>query len=296
MKQGDNCQPPIHDKAFISNKGSITCSAKEPTNLMDENDKLAQQLDKEYGGSQPQDLHIERFCLILGNNTVERRKEVIAKLQVIGEWNNLESEWPGFIVGKFPKQSPSETEREREERLNREIRMQLLIMLANDPNNPPEITIGRVCKYTKEVVPRESLTTTDIEEAIKTPNDQHLDLFYLVVKLGHIPAELDINIIEEIKKLPGEWKTVRSPEIADQAPVRSNSMPSEESFTFIAIGYFPKSTYFESERQREWRLNIEVRDKLKQKLISHFEKKFPEDSKKKRVFVLFARACKYSQM
>ena len=146
--------------------------------LIDENDLLGAILEKEYGQSQSQDTHIDYFYLVLRGELNEKRDriKVVYQLKNIGEWTYDKTDWPEFMVGKFPKVAPSETERHREERVNVTIRQQLLVTLYHASNktietsppthlsHPPEsphIIIGRVCKYNREV---DSATTESQQE------------------------------------------------------------------------------------------------------------------------------------
>ena len=236
---------------------------------MAENTKLGELLDEHYGEDHQRDWHISHFYLILGGNLVDKREEIVLELQKFGtgKWGNLETEWPEFLVGEFPPKTdlPDETERQREERLNATLRLPLQQFLHSKyPENPPQIIISRVCKYTRQV--SISLHTHRIETILISPNPHnlHLDYFYLFIK-PHITAH-DIPTLLEL--LPGKWKKVEPVDIWPQ--------------TFL--GYFPKEP-FESEREREWRLNKEVRIPLKENLKSV-----------QKVAVLFTRACKYTNM
>ena len=236
---------------------------------MAENTKLGELLDEHYGQDHQIDRHISHFYLILGGNLVKKREVIVTQLQELGEgkWGNLETEWPEFIVGEFPQKAdlPDETERQREERLNATLRLPLRQLLhSQDPQNPPQIIISRVCKYTREI--GTNLHTHRIETILTSPipNNFHLDYFYLFIK----PQITTHDIPTLLKLLPGKWKKVEPEGIWPQ--------------TFL--GYFPKEP-FESEREREWRLNKEVRMPLKENLKGV-----------QKVAVLFTRACKYTNM
>ena len=167
--------------------------------LIDENDLLGAILEKEYGESQSQDTHIDYFYLVLRGELVEKRDKIkiVDQLKKIGEWTYDRTDWPEFMVGKFPKVAPSETERHREERVNVTIRQQLLLTLYHASNktletsppihlpNPPEsphIIIGRVCKYNKEVDCDSATTESQQEKSLDiNPQNVHLDFFYLVI-------------------------------------------------------------------------------------------------------------------
>ena len=64
----------------------------------------------------------------------------------------------------------------------------------------------------------------------------------------------------------------------------------KKHWKLVLVGYFPKRSP-ETEREREWRLNKEVRDPLRDQLKTIMAKQTELDSKLK-VTVLLMRACK----
>ena len=242
------------------------------------NKVIGAKLEEEYG-LQDQNLHIEYFFLILGTKLFGKRDEIIATLGGNTAWDTLGEKGPQllFSTSKSPK-SPFETERQREERLNKEIRMPLLAEYAdpNDPSNLPCIIVSRACKYNKQVV--HSLSTTEIQNIIKTPNDEHLDYFYLMIT-QYVPSTVALpSSIILAKLIPGNWKAVKP----------------EATWPLTFIGNFPKKI-FETEREREWRLNQEVRMPFKQYLVSLLSQGtqgMPEQQKF--VSIVFTRACTYT--
>ena len=265
--------------------------------IVDENDLLGAILEKEYGEPHSQDSHIDYFYLILRGDLIEKHEEIVTKLKKIGEWIHDKAEWPEFLVGKFPKVAPSETERHREERVSVTIRQELLLMLLQPPNTststddtppiislpsppkPPHVIISRVCKYNKEV-DHNSTPADDTE--VKAPDTQaqnvHLDFFYLVINWQKSTDTIDKEIQTVILTLPGEWKAVTSESERDK------------DWRLVFVSYFPKNAS-ETEREREWRLNKEVRDPLREHLRTLIAKESDLDSKLK-VSVLLTRACK----
>ena len=253
---------------------------------MDENDILGGLIDIDCGGNQPQDVHCNFFYLVLGREIVSMNKsdEVFAVLQPLKGLEELrhlrKEEWPEFFAFKFPKVSPEETERAREERLNAYVRKPILTALARYSNSTLSITISRACNYFRmPAVINDSLTMLDIQIALhkqpQNPYDQHLDYFYLFVRSA-VEAK-DINVPQLLSELTGTWKLV---------------IP-EETWPHTFIGYFPKLP-FESEREREWRLNTEVRLQLKHTLEDLIKQKLPNVTQEKIIVVLFTRACKYT--
>ncbi len=253
----------------------------------DETTRIGKILEKEYGGSSPQDQHIEYFFILLGKEIRDRQADIIVELRRLDVWDNLETEWPElmFSTRKFLKTSPNETERHREERLNH-IRIQLLALLVDpkDPNDPnkiiPHITVGRACKYYKEVSTH-SLSTPEIENVLTIPacNDQHLDYFYLVIKLNKIASNVVMDVPSMLAARPGDWREVK-PKI---------------TWPLTFIGHFPKKP-FETEREREWRLNKEVRLPLKEQLEGVLIQFQGVAKPEKLAIILFTRACKYTNM
>ena len=245
----------------------------------DANDLLGVTLEERYGGDKPQDLHLDLFYLILGNEIVDKRDEIMAKLHQefgIKEAGALPmEEWPEFLIIEFPKISLDEAERQREERLNDTIRKPLIAKFTQDPRNPPNIIISRVCKYTQEVTAKNNLTTLDVETALCSPFNQHLDYFYMFIR-SRIPSEVLTSLLETKERKI--WKKV-SP---------------EGTWPLTLLGHFPKQQ-FESECEREWRLNVEVRLPLKRTIEENIKLKSPE-LVGKTVIVMFTRVCQYSNM
>ena len=209
---------------------------------------------------------------------MDKSGEVFVMLQQtkgIEELRHLRQvEWPEFFAFKFPKISPEETERAREERLNAFVRKPLLTILAQYSNSTLNVMISRACNYYRSpAVIKDCLTMQDIQMALpQNPYDQHLDYFYLFVR-----SEIDINVPQLLSELTGTWKLV---------------IPGE-TWPHTFIGYFPKLP-FESEREREWRLNTEVRLRLKHTLEDLIKQKLPNVTQEKIAVVLFTRACKYT--
>ncbi len=248
---------------------------------------LRERLDKEYGEGKPQDLYIDIFYLILGSELVKKREQIIAELRTnMNVWQILDTKWPEYLAGIVYRSHEQESEREREERLNKDIRIPLLKKFYPQTHPPRSaIIISRVCKYTDYVMPKNELTTGEIEKVLVNPLDQqHLDYFYLAVRaVDNEFPQVKAHLEQKLSKLPGEWKTV--------IPVTP-----QQTWPLTFIGYIPKKP-FESEREREWRINTEVRMPLKQHLkayINYLLKSNPE--KNKVVIVLFSRACKYTEM
>ena len=78
--------------------------------------------------------------------------------------------------------------------------------------------------------------------------------------------------------IPGNWKAVKP----------------EATWPLTFIGHFPKKN-FETEREREWRLNQEVRMPFKQYLVSLLSQGTQHMAEPKKVVsIVFTRACTYT--
>ncbi len=244
---------------------------------VDQTTEIVKLLESAYGEPHPQDLHIEYFFLLLGKEIVGRRAEIIAKLNEVDGiqvpvWVSLEAKWQELLFRKAKvfKNLPTETERHREERLNEVIRKPLLALLA-DPHNPPHIIVSRACKYNKEVV-KHRLSTPEII------SNEHLDYFYLMIKQRISPEVTLPSSFILAPHIPGDWRVVEP----------------EDTWPHTFIGYFPKKP-FETEREREWRLNHEVRLAFKKKLGGLLSQKNQGIPDPETFFsILFTRACKYT--
>ena len=247
-------------------------------------------LEREYGEPHSQDLHIEYFFLQLGTEIVDERIKIITELNEVdgvNVWGNLEKEWPELLFStvKRPKISLLETERQREERLNQVIRMPLLARYADpkNPSHPPRIIVSRACKYNKQVV-KHSLSTPEIESILKTPSDEeHFDCFYLMIQLRNIPSTFPLpSSIIIATVTAGNWRVVEG-----------------TGWPLTFIGHFPKSKLFETEREREWRLNQEVREPLKHAVAGLLREQLQAQGitpPEKLVSIVITRVCTYTNM
>ncbi len=126
------------------------------------------------------------------------------------------------------------------------------------------------CKYNKEVV-RHSLSTT--AEII---SNEHLDYFYLMIKQRISPHVVLPSSFIIALLIPGNWRAVEP----------------EATWPHTFIGHFPKKP-FETEREREWRLNQQVRMPFK-KTLGGMIQGIPDPQI---LFsILFTRACKYTDL
>jgi len=148
-----------------------------------------------------------------------------------------------------------QTERQKEADLRIAIQKEL-------PEYKDKIILSRVCKYNKHIpgpAARES-SLMDIQGELQStyygtyyppsPENSHINHFYLIVSLLENvvpPQQMTGFAFDRLQILPGDWRFVTPPGVWPQ--------------TFI--GVFPKTLIQETERAREWRLNIQVRLPLK---------------------------------
>ena len=120
------------------------------------------------------------------------------------------------------------------------------------PPEPPHIIIGCVCKYNREVNCDSATTESQHEKSIDAnPQNIHLDFFYLEINWEKCPDEIEEEIQSTLSKLPGEWKAITFV-----------SELEKKHWRLVLVGYFPKRSS-ETECEREWRLNKEVCDPLR---------------------------------
>ncbi len=157
---------------------------------------------------------------------------------------------------------------------------------SSDPSNQPHFIVSRACEYKIErfEAVKDSLSTREIENILRTPSDEHLDYFYLMITQHNqsTVAQLSSSIINA-PHIPGNWKALEP-----EAP-----WPLK-----IFISYFPKKL-FETERQREWRLNKEVRVPLKEYLRGLLKQKLEDQGiplPEKLVSIIITRVCTYTNM
>ena len=243
-------------------------------------------LEREYGGQDQQDQHIDFFYVRVGHQIANIINEPLLVPDVTAPGG--ERKWlrlgPGLFEGKFPKQSEQETERQREVRLNKHIRTDLIAILksmAGDKGNDVHVMFYRMCKYTNRTMPVERPITTDqigviLNRECGTHNveDLHINLFYIMI---YKKVDKMLDILTVLKTLPGDWRKVE-PQV---------TWPD----TFF--GLFPKETPLEMEREREERLNREVRIPLKGILEQQVATNEPNAPSK--IHVVLARACKYTK-
>ena len=106
-----------------------------------------------------QESHFNLFYITVQKDNTDKVLDILTALEVLpGDWRKVEPQetWPDTFLGYFPKKYLFETERMREERLNREVRVPLKQNLEQqadtnrkDPSKPSKVHIllTRACKY-----------------------------------------------------------------------------------------------------------------------------------------------------
>ena len=252
-------------------------------------EKIGTILNGRYGGLDQQDQHIDCFFIRVGHQIADKIVEQLDVPDVTAAPGG-KREWalvgPGLFAGGFPKQSVQETERQREDRLNKHIKTDLIGLLKSKTGDhgfdlSNMVMFYRMCRYTNHSMPVERPITTDqigvilnIEYGTHNDQDLHIDLFYITIyDVGKV-----LEILPVLKTLPGDWRKVEP----------------QETWPDTFFGHFPKKTLFETEREREERLNREVRIPLKGILEQQVATNEPNAPSKISVTVVLARACKYT--
>ena len=248
-------------------------------------------LEREYGGQDQQDQHIDHFYVRVSHQIANKVVEPLLVPDVTAPGG--ERKWlrigPGLFEGKLPKQSEQETERHREVQLNTHIRTKLIGLLQSNAGehgyDPTDVhaMFYRMCKYTNRTMPVERPITTDqigviLNREYGTHNDEdvHIDLFYITI---YKDTDKELDILSVLKTLPGDWRKVEP----------------QKTWPDTFFGHFPKKTHLEMEREREERLNREVRIPLKGILEQQVATNDPNAPSKKKIHVVLGRACKYTK-
>ena len=227
-------------------------------------------LKRKYAPPTVQNKHIDYFYIRVPEKEKTIAEKVVPNLK--GKLGDdycalVDKDWPGFILICF---AAGENESEREEKLEKEIRYPM----AN--SELTMVTFSRACLYHNYELVQQSVTTNDIGKILNPPSAQspHQDFFYLIVRFKD---RRDADIYSVLKTLPGEWRKVEP----------------QTTWPITFIGHFPRSPFDKSEREREARLNREVRLPLMKSLEEKLAITFPKDGEviKRKVLVLITRAC-----
>ena len=267
-------------------------------------DDIGEYLQREYG-SKPPNTHIGCFYIKLGQEISEspmsQQKEAIATLNRIlgpGHWVKTEPGWDGIIFFRAHAET-AKNEREIEANINDTIRFPLITDLSGQ--SPSHIMFSRACLYKEKdnkCMSNQKITTDTIGKIMEDVYEHddigstHIEYFYLFVQAVVREGSSDtkqVNIkeekvhskaLEELKKLPGNWKSVEP----------------QETWPGTFFGFFPKEMQPMTERKREKILNGEVRMPLIERLGAKLDdKKYNESlGLKLKVQVIITRACKYT--
>ena len=234
-------------------------------------------LERKYGEPNLQDLHIDYFYIRLGKDIIEKEPQILDTLNSTvskgEEWGEIETNWNGLLIAYFPKLQ-GETEREREERLSLRVRTAAASILGVTSLNSIPILISRACKYLPKSTKNQlHINTSELKILLENSlsANQHLVFFYLYVQLSHQDAPQLIT--KALQDKPGNWKLL-------------NQEDCQWSLTFV--GYYSGSMFDKSEREREVRLDKEVRQPLKKYL--------QESTATPNVTIIITRACICSHM
>ena len=142
----------LHRACMYGDEDKPIVPAVGPTVTKDEISRI---LDQECCTHNAQDPHINLFYITVQKENTDKVLNILTALEVLpGDWKKVEPQetWPDTFFGYFPKRYLFETERMREERLNREVRVPLKYYLEKqleDPSKPIKVHIllTRACKY-----------------------------------------------------------------------------------------------------------------------------------------------------
>ncbi len=128
----------------------------------------------------------------------------------------------------------------------------------------------------------DTIQASDIGKVMRQTNAEqqdarntHQDFFYFTVRIKP-PHTLNVHLF--LKTLPGNWKKVEP----------------QDDWPDTFLGYFPRSPFDKTEREREARLNREVRLLFMKMLEDELKTAYPKtgDKVERKVLVLITRACK----
>ena len=246
----------------------------------------------DYYSNQDPNAHVVHFYVTLGRplNVIARPEmdDTLNRTLGTGNWSRVGPGWEGLLLlVKYDIQCNSE--REREELLVREMQP-LITELKKIPIQHPQhlVKLSRACFYTlcpdsvsSQPIshPSMSLTPDGIDTTIGNTyrhGDAHIDYFYLHVQakiadqcfilILHEGKAIDIPdmAIRKLEDLPGEWRRAEPQDIWPET----------------LVGFYPKGFSQLNEREREEKLNMEVRqpliESLEEQLIKEHFFLFPK--------------------
>ena len=259
-------------------------------------DDIGDTLQKEYAHRDPDD-HILHFYVRLGQEIqyLEQQLVIGALDNFLGKdnWKKPQPGWQGLLLFKYD--SLHSDERERERYIDKNVRQPLMRYLREIPiSSSIHIIFSRACLHTdssRDESSSDIITTDEVGKVFENVysdldmGNAHIEYFYLFVQAKNneecfVKKEIGgrvINVqdmaIRVLKDLPGEWRSVEP----------------QNTWLGTFFGFYPKGMRTLTEREREKRLNGEVRKPLINKLVTEL-KPVTGDTK---VQVILTRACKY---
>ena len=240
-------------------------------------DEFGKKLKDEYSALKDQNKDIDYFYLRGSKDKVDVNAEnIVSHLKKYEFFALKDQEWLGFIIIKCPL-AEGTSEDDREKTINDELRFPIESDLTDT-----KVIFSRACLYHSYDMNEDTIQASDIGKVMEQGNAQqegarntHQDFFYLIVRTKP-PDTLNVPLF--LRTLPGNWKKVKP----------------QDDWPDTFLGYFPKSPFDKTEREREARLNREVRLPLMKMLENELMTTYPKagDMIERRVLVLMTRACK----
>ena len=260
-----------------------------------ETDEIGEFLQKEYGHLCA-NIPITHFYVKLGQKIegIDKQKaiETLNELLGPGKWVKAEPHWDDLLFFEFQKASSNE--REREKKIESEIRWPLKKRLEHLSPSPVHIIFSRACLYkelsTEPLQATDYISTDEIGDIMENvygdlgDGNAPIEYFYLFVQAESsgvhlndkdLPKDMAINVL---KDLPGEWRSVEP----------------QDTWPGTFFGFYPKGMRVLTEREREKKLNEEVRKPLMDKLEAQLTILTGRGGVKPMVHVVLTRACKYT--
>ncbi len=238
-------------------------------------DEIGKLLKEKYSPPTDQNEHIDYFYLRVSEKKVSIAETFIPDLKTkLGNdfCAMVDPKWPGFIIICIPKQT---NEEEREKAIDKYLRSPI------SRNTDTEVTVHRACLYPSYEMSQKTIKTVqaiDIGDVMEQTNAQqqdakntHQNFFYLMIKHPQI-----LNVPSFFRTLPGNWMKVEP----------------QDDWPDTFLGDFPKAHVDKTEREREARLNREVRLPLMKMLEDEVMTAYPKtgDRVERKVQVLITRA------
>ena len=242
-------------------------------------DDFGKKLKEEYSPPTDQNKHIDYFYFRGSEDKHHIADKIVQRFKTfVGDdfFTLIDQEWLGFTIIKYPLAEET-SEDDREKTINKKLRSPIASDLTDT-----KVIFSRACLYHSYDMNEDTIQASDIGKVMKQGNAQqedthntHQDFFYLTVRIK--PQET-LNVSSFLRRLPGNWK----------------KLEPHDTWPDTFLGHFPKSPFDKTEREREARLNREVRLPLMKVLEDKLMTTYPKtgDTVERRVLVLMTRACK----